>query len=86
MKFPTSFIRATETYSTFENFVPAPYLRKSFFVQEAVSAHLTIGSPGFYEIYLNGKRYTKGAMAPYIGNAVQALYKYNVAANDYFGG
>ena len=74
MKFPTSFICASKSFNTFESFVPAPYLRKSFFADEAVTARLIIGSTGFYEVYLNGKKYTKGALAPYISNASDIIY------------
>jgi DNA polymerase III alpha subunit len=43
MEFPKQFIRATENYATFENHVPAPYMRKSFQIGKAVkSAELLI--------------------------------------------
>ncbi len=74
MRFPTSFIKATTKYTTFEEFIPAPYMRKSFYSSEETIAHLIIGSTGFYEVFLNGKRYTKGALAPYICNPDHLVY------------
>ncbi len=74
MNFPLHFIRATEHYTTFDKPVPAPYLRRSFHVEKAATAHILICGLGFYELYLNGRRLTKGALAPYISNPDDILY------------
>ncbi len=80
--FSTKFISATRTYSTFTEMVPAPYLRRSFELKEpAKDASITICGLGFYELYINGKRITKGLLAPYISNPDDILYydTYDVA-------
>ncbi len=69
------FISATKEYSTFYNFVPAPYMRKTFEItSEVEKATIAICGLGFYEFYLNGKRLTKGLLAPYISNPDDILY------------
>ena len=74
MNFPEQYIRATEEYTTFEHFVPAPYLRRSFAVKQGGKASLLICGLGFYELYLNGSRITKGRLAPYISNPDDIVY------------
>ncbi|MBE7015499.1 MAG: hypothetical protein E7417_01585, partial [Ruminococcaceae bacterium] len=64
-----SFIKATKNFCTFEENVPAPYIRKTFdleFVPEA--AEISICGLGFYILYINGVDVTKGLLAPYISN------------------
>ena len=68
MEFPKSFIRASEAYNTFEHHVPAPYLRRAFQADHEAKANAIITALGFYELYLNGERITKGRLAPYISN------------------
>ncbi|MBE6645470.1 MAG: hypothetical protein E7612_08885 [Ruminococcaceae bacterium] len=63
------FIRAFDEFTTEEKSIPAPYIRRGFeidFVPE--SANIYITTPGFYELFVNGKKITKGALAPYISN------------------
>lgn len=74
MDFPYHFIRATTRFTTLETFVPAPWFRRKFQVSQACTGHLVITACGFYELYLNGVRYTKGALAPYISNPDHLLY------------
>lgn len=75
MEFPRQFIRATQAYTTMESPVPAPYLRKSFTVEGgAQGASLLVTGLGFYELFINGERITKGAMAPYISNPDDIVY------------
>lgn len=69
------FIRAGKKICTFEQPLAAPYFRKSFsldFVPD--KAELTVCGLGFYELYLNGKNITKGALAPYISNTNDVCY------------
>jgi len=77
-----TFIRGTDRYSTLHDPVPAPILRKSFsldFVPE--QAELAISASGFYELYINGQKITKGHLAPFVSNPSHCLYydTYNVA-------
>ena len=74
MDYPKNFIRATAGYNTFERFVPAPCFRKTFQVEEETTGHLVITACGFYELYLNGVRHTKGALAPYISDTDHIVY------------
>lgn len=63
------FIKATDEYTTKENWVRAPYIRKTFeldFTPE--KCELCICTPGFYVLYINGCDITKGFLAPYISN------------------
>lgn len=80
--FSTKFVSATRAYSTFTEMVPAPYLRRRFELKEDVkTAAVTICGLGFYELYINGTRVTKGLLAPYISNPDDILYydTYDVA-------
>ncbi len=73
--FSRKFIAATKEYSTYEHHVPAPMLRKAVCVNKPVEkATLTICGLGFYELYVNGERRTKGLLAPYISNPNDTLY------------
>lgn len=75
--FSTNFIAATKEYSSYEyeTHVPAPYIRKTFEIKKEVdSAKITICGLGFYELFINGKRITKGLLAPYISNPDDILY------------
>ena len=74
MEFPKSFIRASEAYNTFEHHVPAPYLRRAFQIEHEAKANVIITALGFYELYLNGERITKGRLAPYISNPDDLVY------------
>ncbi len=69
-----NFIAATTEYNTLEKAVPAPYLRKSFICENECKGNLKIAACGFYELYINGKRITKGYLAPYISNTDDYIY------------
>lgn len=69
------FISAGYEYSTYKNYVASPLFRKIFVIQdEAQTATLTIGCAGFYEVFVNGKKITKGILAPYISNPDHIVY------------
>lgn len=69
------FICATHEYSTYRDFVPSPYMRKSFVVKDAVKkCTVTIGCTGFYDVFVNGHKITKGILAPYISNPDHIVY------------
>ncbi len=73
--FSTNFIAATREFSDYGVHIPAPYFRKSFAPRSEVkSARLTVCGLGFYELYVNGRRITKGLLAPYISNPDDILY------------
>ncbi len=70
-----NFVSASLRYCDLQDWEPAPYIRKSFqlsFVPQ--TAPLCICTPGFYELYVNGQRVTKGELAPYISNPDQVCF------------
>ena len=83
MKAELKFISATKEYNTFEKSVPAPYIRKSFVCDEDVNSKIKIAVCGFYELFLNGEKITKGFLAPYISNTDDYVYydEYTVSLN-----
>ena len=70
----SNFICATEEYNTFEKTVPAYHFRKSFEWNESGTATLKIAVCGFYELYFNGRRITRGLLSPYICNLDDYIY------------
>ena len=74
MDFPQRFFAATKTYNTYEKHVPAPYIRKTFSLADVTRAELVVSALGFYDLYLNGQRITKGLLAPYISNPDDLVY------------
>ena len=82
--FSKKFICATKAYSDYENHVPAPYMRRLFRLSKPMeSAKITICGLGFYELFINGKKITKGLLAPYISNPDDVLYydEYDLTAD-----
>lgn len=73
--FSRRFIAAGTAYSEYTAFVPAPLFRKTF-VLDALPAACTadVCGLGFYEIYVNGQKITKGLLAPYISNPDDIIY------------
>lgn len=73
--FSNQFIQRTTEYTTLEKSIPAPYFRKRFVLKTLPrSAQITICGLGFYELFLNGVKITKGRFAPYISNLDDVLY------------
>ena len=68
------FVCAGEKFSTYHKNVPAPLFRKEFYLKEKAEAVLTIGATGFYELYLNGEKITKGYLAPFIANPDHTVF------------
>lgn len=69
------FFAATEEYSRPDRFIPAPYLRKNFFVSgRSKNASLTVGCLGFYRVFLNGTELTRGHISPYVSNLDHYIY------------
>ena len=83
MDFPLNFIKAGDKFTTIEEHVPAPYFRRTFTAdKEAASAELIITGLGYYELYVNGKKITKGPLAPYRSNIDDYIYydRYDIAS------
>ena len=74
MEFPMNFFAAGTAMNTYEKHVPAPYIRKSFTPGEFTKAVLRVTGLGFYELFLNGAKITKGLLAPYISNPDDLVY------------
>ena len=56
------------------DWVAAPYVRRDFKLSTLPErAELTVCALGFYELYVNGKKITKGHLSPYIVNSDQVL-------------
>lgn len=69
------FICAGNGFATYKKFVPSPYFRKSFIIYEAPKkCSVTICGLGFYDIFVNGHKITKGILAPYISNPDHIVY------------
>ena len=83
MKFSTRFVSATREYSTFEKQIPSPYFRKSFTPGKVSSAEVTICGLGFYELFVNGNRITRGLLSSYIANPDDFLYYDNYDLTPY---
>ena len=89
-----NFISATTEYSISAlEPVSAPYFRKKIFLDKMPKkSELIICGLGFYELFINGNRITKGALAPYISNPDDILYydlydlnKYIIAGENVIG-
>ena len=80
MDFPKTFYRAQEEKNTYEKHVNAPLIRKTFEAGSFEKAEILISGLGFYDLFLNGKKTTKGLLAPYISNPDNLVYfdKYDV--------
>ncbi len=74
MKFSTKFVAATREFATFEKPIPAPCFRKEFTLGKASAASLTICGLGFYDLFINGQRITRGLLSSYIANPDDILY------------
>lgn len=74
MFFSQRFFRATEELNTYEKHVNAPYVRKVYSLSGVASAEVSVGATGFYELFLNGRKITKGLLAPYISNPDDTVY------------
>lgn len=68
------FIAATREYNTLDDHVPAYYFRRTFTSETARSARLQIAVCGFYELFFNGSRITRGFLSPYISNPDDLVY------------
>lgn len=69
------FIKATKQFTTLTSFVNAPLFKKTFPAVSGKPTTVKIRALGFYKIFLNGKEFTKGYIAPYISNPEQIVYE-----------
>ncbi len=84
MNFSEKFICATEEFSSFEKFVPAPYFRKEFVLEKSINClEITICGLGFYRLWINGTEITKGIIAPYVSNPDDVKYYDNYDISSY---
>ena len=82
MEFPKQFFCECAERSTYQTHIPAPLFRKSFFLaEENAAGTLVIAGLGFYELFVNGRKITKGWLAPYISNPDHIVYydKYSIS-------
>ena len=73
MEFPKDFYCASKEYATFENHVPSPCFRKKFDACKNGEASVVICGLGFYELFVNGQRITRGRLSSYISNPDKVL-------------
>ena len=74
MIFSQKFISFSRKTCTLNDWVAAPYMRRDFsLVSLPERAELTVCALGFYELFVNGKKITKGHLSPYIVNPEQVL-------------
>lgn len=74
MIFSTKFVSATKEKCTAKKNIPAPYLRRDIVLDEIPEkAEITVCGLGFYELFVNGRRITRGHLSPYIVNPDQVL-------------
>lgn len=75
MNFSSTFVCEDFSRSTYEQCVGAPLFRKAFTLDGTVkSAQLLICGLGFYDLFINGTKITKGYLAPYISNPNHYTY------------
>ena len=74
MSFGQTYIRATTAHNTFENHVPAYCFRREVTVETETAATLKVAVCGIYELYLNGRRLTRGLLSPYLSNPEDLVY------------
>ena len=69
------FISATKERNTLLKHVAAPLMRKNFILKEIPDELIiTVCGLGFYDIFINGEKITKGILAPYISNPDHICY------------
>lgn len=81
--FSSNFVSRSKEFATFIKFIPAPYMRKTFYLSEIKgNEKVVISGLGFYRFWVNGKEITKGLLAPYISNPDDIIYydEYDVSS------
>jgi len=83
MDFPKDFVCECHARSTYQKHIPAPLFRKSIPLDSStLTGQILLCGLGFYELFVNGTRITKGYLAPYISNPDHILYydRYDLSA------
>lgn len=74
LSFSEKFVSASREFSTFGKHIPAPLFRRSFTLTNTPeAAAIRITGLGFYELFVNGKKVTRGILAPYVSNPDQRV-------------
>lgn len=84
MEFSKNFVCECLEYSTYEKNVAAPLFRKSLILKsKPETAQILICGLGFYDLFINGRKITKGKLAPYISNPDHICYydSYDICEN-----
>lgn len=78
-----TFVQATIEYNDFDAPVPAYCFRRSLTVETETTATLRVAVCGFYDLWLNGEKITRGYLAPYISDPDHWIYadEYAVCLN-----
>ena len=75
LDFSTNFVCASRERATYSKHVPSPVFRRSFTLDANPNyAEILISGVGFYDLFVNGKKITKGIIAPYISNPDDIVY------------
>ena len=75
MEFPNQFVCEYRQRSTYQVHTAAPLFRKAFELPEGEwQGELLIAGLGFYDLFVNGEKITKGFLAPYISNPDHFVY------------
>jgi alpha-L-rhamnosidase len=77
------FICAGGGFSTYEIRVTAPWFKKDIVITGNITdAQITVCGLGFYELFLNNMRITKGFLSPYISNPNDVIFYDNYVITD----
>lgn len=82
MNLSRKFVSECREHSTYLRHVAAPIFRKSFLLSQAeAQGEILICGLGFYDLFVNGYKITKGFLAPYISNTDHITYydRYDIA-------
>ena len=84
MNLKEHFIQATREYNTIEKAVPAYCFRRSFSANGNKTGRITVAACGFYDLYFNGERITRGLLSPYISNTDHLIYydEYEISLSE----
>lgn len=76
------FYKTSDELNTYEKHVSAPYIRGGYKFDKAKKCYITVSGLGFYDLFVNGKKITKGLLAPYISNPDDIVYfdRYDVTS------
>lgn len=74
MDFPKRFVSECAETSGYFHHVSAPLFRKGFRLEGEGRGEILICGLGFYDLFVNGRKITKGYLAPYISNPDHLVY------------